>query len=241
MIQIHLNRGWREDTENLSQCWSHPSVKGVESPVAVYSTAQVTDFSKKHQLPAVPVLFVGSRGGTAQTMILGCTPQHMFCINFSIPSGSSSLFSFDQLGQKPHNTSLAPLEQSRIRSTLPWSQACLLCRLLRGNLAEGIVVKPWDCETLMDERPIFKIKIQEFQEGEGSATSSRRSIHEIVSPVPRSMRIAWPRRPAKWVLWPMYGAGRSAFEAAWCSKAQQMLGPVDLAVWIHFCIFALRV
>jgi hypothetical protein len=40
---------------------------------------------------------------------------------------------------------------------------------IAGNLAEGIVVKPWDCETLMDERPIFKIKIQEFQEGEGSA------------------------------------------------------------------------
>ena len=38
-----------------------------------------------------------------------------------------------------------------------------------GNLAEGIVVKPWDCETSPDERPIFKIKIKEFHEGEGSA------------------------------------------------------------------------
>lgn len=34
------------------------------------------------------------------------------------------------------------------------------------------MVKPWDCETLMEDRPIFKIKIKEFQEGEGSAPPS---------------------------------------------------------------------
>ena len=34
------------------------------------------------------------------------------------------------------------------------------------------MVKPWDCETLLEDRPIFKIKIKEFQEGEGSAPAS---------------------------------------------------------------------
>lgn len=112
--------------------WYSPAIEFIVFDVAIFSGTKpswflpfksVTDFSKKHQLPAVPVLFVGSRGD---------------CSNYD-----------------PKYTSLVP--------------SMFALPPIAGNLAEGIVVKPWDCETLMDERPIFKIKIQEFQEGEGSA------------------------------------------------------------------------
>ncbi|CAK9069886.1 unnamed protein product [Durusdinium trenchii] len=47
-----------------------------------------------------------------------------------------------------------------------------LPRLSSENWAEGIVAKIWDQTSPMERRPIFKIKIQEFQEGEGSAPST---------------------------------------------------------------------
>jgi hypothetical protein len=101
-------------------------------------------------------------------MILGCTPQHMFCINFSIPSGSSSLFSLISWGKTAQHffSTFRAIQDPKYTSLVP---SMFALPPIAGNLAEGIVVKPWDCETLMDERPIFKIKIQEFQEGEGSA------------------------------------------------------------------------
>ena len=39
---------------------------------------------------------------------------------------------------------------------------------IEKNLAEGFVAKPWDTDTPMRDRPVFKIKIKEFSEGEGS-------------------------------------------------------------------------
>ncbi|CAE7575065.1 REL1 [Symbiodinium sp. CCMP2456] len=38
---------------------------------------------------------------------------------------------------------------------------------ISGNLAEGVVVKPWDRETAAKDRPILKVKTQEFCEGDG--------------------------------------------------------------------------
>merc|ERR1712032_118294 len=36
-----------------------------------------------------------------------------------------------------------------------------------GNIAEGIVIKPWDAETEAEARPLCKIKAHEFEEGGG--------------------------------------------------------------------------
>eukprot|EP00913_Durusdinium_trenchii_P011440 g10743.t1 len=47
-----------------------------------------------------------------------------------------------------------------------------LPRLSSENWAEGIVAKIWDQTSPMERRPIFKIKIQETLEGEGSAPST---------------------------------------------------------------------
>ncbi|CAE6936620.1 REL2 [Symbiodinium sp. CCMP2592] len=38
---------------------------------------------------------------------------------------------------------------------------------ISGNFAEGVVVKPWDRETAAEDRPILKVKTQEFCEGDG--------------------------------------------------------------------------
>ncbi|CAE7024677.1 REL2 [Symbiodinium natans] len=45
--------------------------------------------------------------------------------------------------------------------------AALGLPVLSGNFAEGIVVKPWEESTAAEDRPILKIKIQDFSEGGG--------------------------------------------------------------------------
>ena len=102
---------------------------------------------------------------------------------------------------------------------------------IAGNLAEGIVVKPWDCETLMDERPIFKIKIQEFQEGEGSAPPpGDPSMKSYLLSQINENRLA----AAASKVGPLTDV-RGWEECLWGSMMQQSsadVGPVDLAVWI---------
>jgi len=41
--------------------------------------------------------------------------------------------------------------------------------ILKDNWAEGFVAKPYDAASPMTDRPIFKVKIKEFSEGEGGA------------------------------------------------------------------------
>jgi Rnl2 family RNA ligase len=53
----------------------------------------------------------------------------------------------------------------KFSSTIP---ALLELPPIEGNMAEGIVVKPWNVQTPLNDRPIFKVKTKEFSEGEGS-------------------------------------------------------------------------
>ncbi|CAK0876991.1 unnamed protein product [Prorocentrum cordatum] len=52
----------------------------------------------------------------------------------------------------------------RFATTLP---AAFGLPVIEANTAEGIVVKPWDVQTPICERPIFKLKVKEFSEGDG--------------------------------------------------------------------------
>lgn len=54
----------------------------------------------------------------------------------------------------------------RFATRLP---AALGLPVIEANLAEGVVIKPWDVQTPMRDRPIFKVKVKEFSEGEGCA------------------------------------------------------------------------
>ena len=220
MIQIHLKRGWREDTEiwanvDLTLRWKESKVR-----------CRLFDcpghrFLKETSTSSSACAFCWKQRRLLKLWFSAAPRSTCFASTsvFQVAAAACLVWS---AGAKPHNTSLAPLEQSRIQSTLPWSQACLLCRLLLATLQRALwsslgIAKPWwmnDRSSRSKSRNSKKVKdLHLLQE-----------IHpwNRIS-CPRSMRIAWPRRPAKWVLWPMYGAGRSAFEAAWCSKAQQML------------------
>jgi len=65
---------------------------------------------------------------------------------------------------------------------------------LAENLAEGIVIKPWDTASTADNRPILKLKIEEFSEGGGQPPeTSEAALREFVLGLMNRNRVAAAR------------------------------------------------
>ena len=65
---------------------------------------------------------------------------------------------------------------------------------LAENLAEGIVIKPWDTASTADNRPILKLKIEEFSEGGGQPPdASDAALREFVLGLMNRNRVAAAR------------------------------------------------
>ena len=197
--------------------------------VAVYSTAQVTDFSKNINFQQC-LCFLLEAEETAQLWFSAAPRSTCFASTsvFQVAAAACLVWSVGAKTAQHFFSTFRAIQDPKYTSLVP---SMFALPPIAGNLAEGIVVKPWDCETLMDERPIFKIKIQEFQEGEGSAPPpGDPSMKSYLLSQINENRLA----AAASKVGPLTDV-RGWEECLWGSMMQQSsadVGPVDLAVWI---------